>query len=74
IPKQGKRNYYEVWQVINSSQGQGGSGGRIKALEYLNQEKESMAGVTARHADLTGIKLEKAELSRCFSHSRILLV
>lgn len=64
IPKQHKRTHYEVWQVINSSQGQGGSGGRIKALEYLNLQEENMAGLTAFNADLTGIKLQKAQLSR----------
>lgn len=63
-PSQRKRTHYEAWQVVNSAQGQGGSGGRIKALEYLNKERESVAGLTAYRTDLTGIQLQKADLFR----------
>ena len=64
IPNQHKRTNYEAWQVINLAQGKGGSGGRIEAFEHLNKEQVSLAGVVAFYADLTGIKLEKADLRR----------
>lgn len=64
VPSQRKRTNLEAWQVINSAQGQGGSGGRVKALEYLNKQQESMAGLTAFDADLTGVNLRKADLFR----------
>ena len=36
---------YEAWQVINSAQGKGGSGGRIDALHELASNGVSLAGV-----------------------------
>ena len=33
-----KQKHYQAWQVINSAQGKGGSGGRIDALEELHQD------------------------------------
>ena len=36
---------YQAWQVVNSAQGKGGSGGRIDALEDLNRNGISLAGV-----------------------------
>ncbi|AFY70997.1 pentapeptide repeat protein [Thalassoporum mexicanum PCC 7367] len=64
IPAQKKRSHYEAWQVINSAQGQGGSGGRIMALQDLNGDKVSLAGLTADQADLREIQLDKADLRR----------
>jgi uncharacterized protein YjbI with pentapeptide repeats len=62
IPEQKKRSHYEAWQVINSAQGQGGSGGRILALQDLNRDRISLAGLTADNADLREISLDKADL------------
>src|SRR5215469_2167276 len=31
-----KQKHYQAWQVINTAQGKGGSGGRIEALQELN--------------------------------------
>jgi uncharacterized protein YjbI with pentapeptide repeats len=64
IPEQKKRSHYEAWQVINSAQGQGGSGGRIMALQDLNRDRVSLAGLTADNADLRDINLDKADLRR----------
>src|SRR5262245_5889236 len=36
---------YQAWQVINSAQGKGGSGGRIHALHDLISSGVSLAGV-----------------------------
>jgi uncharacterized protein YjbI with pentapeptide repeats len=63
-PNRRKRTQYEAWQVITSAQGQGGSGGRIQALQDLNAEKVSLAAVSAAKADLTGVKLPHADLER----------
>ena len=32
-----KQRHYEAWQVINTAQGKGGSGGRIEALQSLER-------------------------------------
>src|SRR5579884_3419511 len=33
-----KQRHYQAWQVINTAQGKGGSGGRIEALQELNED------------------------------------
>jgi hypothetical protein len=53
---------YEAWQVINSAAGQGGSGGRIDALQSLNKDRISLARLTVEGANLTGINLQHAKL------------
>jgi uncharacterized protein YjbI with pentapeptide repeats len=37
IPNQAKQSRYQAWSAINSAQGNGGSGGRIDALQDLTQ-------------------------------------
>src|SRR5437764_14331483 len=44
-----KQKHYQAWQVINTAQGKGGSGGRVEALQELNQDGISLVGV-----DLSG--------------------
>ena len=63
-----KQKHYQAWQVINTAQGQGGSGGRLEALQDLNHDHISLIGVNAGGAFLQGIHLEKAQLSRCDLH------
>ena len=53
---------YQAWQVINSAQGKGGSGGRIDALADLNRNGVSLAGVRLDGAWLEDVKLPRAEL------------
>ncbi|HEX5818915.1 MAG TPA: pentapeptide repeat-containing protein, partial [Gemmatimonadales bacterium] len=48
---------FQAWQVINSAQGKGGSGGRVDALADLIANDVSLAGVK-----LDGAWLEKARL------------
>lgn len=66
---------YQAWQVVTAASGQENTGGRIKALEFLNSEprripwfwlkweKQPLAGLGAPKAYLKGIKLPGAFLS-----------
>ena len=59
-----KQKHYQAWQVINTAQGKGGSGGRVDALEELNRDGIPLVGVDASSAFLQGIHLEHARLVR----------
>lgn len=59
-----KQRHYQAWQVVNTSQGKGGSGGRIEALQELNADRVDLVGVDVSGAFLQGIHLEKARLVR----------
>ncbi len=59
-----KLRHYQAWQVINTAQGKGGSGGRIEALQELNADKVPLVGVDVSSAFLQGIRLERANLLR----------
>jgi hypothetical protein len=59
-----KQRHYQAWQVINTAQGKGGSGGRIDALQELNEDKVQLVGVDVSSAFLQGIRLEHANLLR----------
>jgi Pentapeptide repeats (9 copies) len=64
-----KQKHYQAWQVINTAQGKGGSGGRIEAMQELNADKVSLIGVDASGAFLRGIRLEGAHLERADLHA-----
>src|SRR5215471_9577973 len=64
-----KQKHYQAWQVINTAQGKGGSGGRIEALQELNADHVPLVGVDASHAFLQGVRLSKANLLRCDLHA-----
>ena len=53
---------YQAWQVINSAQGKGGSGGRIDALADLVRNDVSLAGINLDGAWLASIDLRLATL------------
>jgi len=59
-----KQRHYQAWQVINTAQGKGGSGGRIEALHELNEDRVPLVGVDVSGAFLQGIELVKASLMR----------
>lgn len=59
-----KQRHYQAWQVINTAQGKGGSGGRIEALQELNDDKIQLVGVDVSSAFLQGIRLQYANLLR----------
>jgi hypothetical protein len=69
-PDRIKQKHYQAWQVINTAQGKGGSGGRIEALEELNRDGVPLVGVDAQGAFLAGVQLDRAPLARAnFSSS-----
>jgi uncharacterized protein YjbI with pentapeptide repeats len=61
-----EQRHYQAWQVINTAQGKGGNGGRLDALQDLNEDHIPLVAV-----DLTGgaylqnIRLPHASLRRC---------
>jgi hypothetical protein len=59
-----KQRHYQAWQVINTAQGKGGSGGRIEALQELNADKVPLVGVDVSSAFLQGLNLAGANLMR----------
>jgi hypothetical protein len=59
-----KQKHYQAWQVINTAQGKGGSGGRIEALQELNADGEALVGVDLSGAFLQGLRLPGARLLR----------
>jgi uncharacterized protein YjbI with pentapeptide repeats len=61
--------HYQAWQVINTAQGKGGSGGRIEALAALNDDRVPLVGVDISGAFLQGVKLERANLLRADAHA-----
>jgi len=60
-----KQKHYQAWQVINTAQGKGGSGGRIEALQELNEDHQPLVGLDAPGAFLRGVQLAGANLLRC---------
>jgi len=59
-----KQKHYQAWQVINTAQGKGGSGGRIEALQELNADGIPLVGVDVSRAFLQGVQLPQAHLLR----------
>jgi hypothetical protein len=59
-----KQRHYQAWQVINTAQGKGGSGGRIEALQELNADRVPLVGVDVSGSFLQGVNLENAHLVR----------
>lgn len=59
-----KQRHYQAWQVINTAQGKGGSGGRIEALQELNADRVPLVGVDVSSAFLQGLDLHGANLMR----------
>src|SRR5580698_1096615 len=59
-----KQKHYQAWQVINTAQGKGGSGGRLEALQELNADRVPLVGVDVSGAYLQNIQLEQARLVR----------
>ena len=59
-----KQRHYQAWQVVNTAQGKGGSGGRVEALQELNADHVPLVGVDVSGAFLQGIHLEKSSLLR----------
>ena len=56
-PARKKEAHNAAWQVINTAQDKGGSGGRIEALQDLAADGVALDGVVLTNAYLVGIKL-----------------
>lgn len=59
-----QQKHYQAWQVINTAQGKGGSGGRLDALQQLNEDGVALIGVDVNKAFLQNVSLNGAELRR----------
>jgi hypothetical protein len=59
-----KQRHYQAWQVINTAQGKGGSGGRKEALQELASDNIDLVGVDVSDAFLQGVRLSGANLAR----------
>ncbi len=57
-----KAKHYQAWQVINSAQGKPGSGGRIDAIQDLNQDRVSLRNVDLSNSHLPEINLKNGWL------------
>ena len=67
-----KQKHYQAWQVINTAQHMGGSGGRIEALSELNADGVPLVGVDVSKAFLQGVQLPSARLLRAdFSNADV---
>src|SRR3984957_20259912 len=62
LPSQAKA--LQAWQVINTAQGKGGSGGRLEALQELNVDRIPLVGVDVSGAFLQGATLANARFFR----------
>jgi hypothetical protein len=64
-----KQKHYQAWQVINTAQGKGGSGGRVEALQELVGDNVPLTGVDVSEAFLQGLRLKRANLVRANFHN-----
>jgi len=64
-----KQRHYQAWQVINTAQGKGGSGGRIDAMQELDADGVPLTGVDVSEAFLQGLRLNNAKLIRANFHN-----
>jgi hypothetical protein len=62
-----RQRHYQAWQVINTAQGKGGSGGRIEALQELNAANLLRSDFSA--ADVRGSDLRSADFTSADLHS-----
>ncbi|MCP4263498.1 MAG: pentapeptide repeat-containing protein [Planctomycetes bacterium] len=58
-----KVRHYQAWQLIYAAQGKVNSSGRIEALQDLNKDGISLAGLDISQTNLQKIYLENADLS-----------
>ena len=51
-----------AWQVVRSAHDQRAEGGRVEALEFLNENATDLSGLEAEHEMLSGVSLQGALL------------
>ncbi len=57
-----KEKHYRAWELIYTAAGNSGDGGRIAALQDLNEDGVSLAGAPLAGAYLVGLNLPEANL------------
>lgn len=57
-----KEKHYRAWELIYTSAGKKGEGGRIAALEDLNADGVSLSRTPLVHAYLVGVSIPQADL------------
>jgi uncharacterized protein YjbI with pentapeptide repeats len=67
-PQRQKMRHYQAWQLINTAQGNTGNGGRVDALEDLNNDHVSLVNINVTDAALEGLELPNADLRRAIMH------
>lgn len=70
---QRKAKHYQAWQVISAAQGKPGDLGRTIALQDLNKDGVSLAGVDISNATLKNLNLENADLTEAILSKAILI-
>lgn len=67
VPQRREARITAAWQAIASANAQsGGSLGRVRHLELLANEGESLDGIYVAHASLEGVDLRGANLKKAF--------
>jgi hypothetical protein len=61
-----EQKHYQAWAVINTANGTTGNGGRIDALQDLNDDGVPLVNVDVHNAYLQNIRLPNAKLNRGF--------
>jgi hypothetical protein len=61
-----EQKHYQAWQVINTANGTTGNGGRIDALQDLNDDGVPLVNVDVNNSYLQNVRLPNAKLNRGF--------
>lgn len=62
-PQRQKQKEFQAWTIINNAAGKEVSGGRISALQDLNENGVELWNLVLDRANLSGIKLENGKLA-----------
>jgi uncharacterized protein YjbI with pentapeptide repeats len=62
-PKRQQQDHYQAWEIINSAHEQKASGGRIEALQDLNENGVELRDLVLDRANLSGIILDNGKLA-----------
>jgi uncharacterized protein YjbI with pentapeptide repeats len=63
-PQRQKQKEFQAWTIINNAAGKEVSGGRISALQDLNENGVELWNLVLDRANLSGIKLENGKLAQ----------
>jgi uncharacterized protein YjbI with pentapeptide repeats len=68
-----KRSHYDAWRIITENKGEIASGGRIDAIQDLNNDGVSLAGIDVHGAFLPGVVVANGDLFRANLNGSILV-